>query len=67
MKHKWLSLLLIAVIVIFLAGTVLCAVMAVMAVRFSEWGRGFIYGLSGIVCVEAMILAVGKLRNKDRT
>ena len=67
MKGKWLPVLLMALSALFAAGFILCVVMTVMAVRFSEWGRVFVYGIGSIVCLEALILAIIKFRNQDKS
>lgn len=67
MKHKSLPVLLIVAAIVFAAGAVCCIVMTVMAVRFSEWGRVAAYGLAGIACLEALILAAAKIKNKDNS
>lgn len=44
--------------VLSLTGFVASAVMFIMAIRFSEWGRFMFYLFLGIICAEIAIFAI---------
>ena len=59
---KVLVACLILVIVAGVAGAGLSVAMLIRAVEWSEWGRVILYSVTVAVCVEMVVLAVGKLR-----
>ena len=65
MKHKLLTILLVLVIIAGVVGAALSVGMVISAVQFSEWGRVVLYCVTTGVCVEAVVLAIGKLKNKE--
>ena len=64
---KWIKALLWFVVIIGAVGIGLSVTMIVSAFQFSEWGRVILYFVIAIVSLEMLLLALGKLNNKENT
>lgn len=65
MKHKLLTAILIIAVLACMIGAGVSVAMVIRAVQWSEWGRVVLYCVTTGVCVEAAVLAIGKLKNKE--
>ena len=64
---KWMKALLWLAVILGAVGIGLSVTMIVSAVQFMEWGRVVLYFITAIVSLEILLLALGKLKNKENT
>ena len=63
----WIKALLWLAVLAGAVGIGLSVTMIVSAFQFSEWGRVILYFVTAIVSLEMLLLALGKLNNKENT
>lgn len=65
MRKQLVTVLMIIAVIAGICGAALSVAMVISAVQFSEWGRVVLYSVTTAVCVEMVVLAIGKLRGKE--
>ena len=64
---KWMKALLWLAVILGAVGIGLSVMMIVSAVQFMEWDRVVLCFITAIASLEILLLALGKLKNKENT